>query len=282
MQKTFHDTFSALALGLALLTGSAAFLAGPSLPSCYAQEVPTADAILQQAQKNREIGSSIQTLTLTTWDKNGNAKEKQVTSRIKQGADGLGKSYIRFDGPADYAGVQFLSREVAGAEAEQFSYMPSMGGDVTQITGSSRSGAFFGTDFSYEDLAIGDPKDGDHKNLGRKQVELAGEKLDVWEIETVPKAELKSAYTRLVTWVDIKTNMPRQVVFFDKKGEESKRMTLREIKVDGARLVPMVTEMQNLKKGTRTEIRILDYRADVPEGELPDSMFTPDYMKSQG
>ena len=59
-------------------------------------------------------------------------------------------------------------------------------------------------------------------------------------------------------------------------------MVIVELKKEAGRLVPIRTTMENLKRGTRTEILVEDYRVDVPESELPDEMFTPDFLQSEG
>ena len=59
-------------------------------------------------------------------------------------------------------------------------------------------------------------------------------------------------------------------------------MQLLNIKADGELLIPMTTTMENLKRKTRTEVIVGEYRVNVPAEELPDSMFTPDFLQSEG
>ena len=40
--------------------------------------------------------------------------------------------------------------------------------------------------------------------------------------------------------------------------------------------------MKNLKKGTRTEIRVEEYRVNVPAAEMPDEIFTAEFLRSEG
>lgn len=241
----------------------------------------TADAIISKSQGNRRVSNSVQTLKMELFDKSGRSRSRTITSKIKQ-AEGQGAlSYVRFDEPEDVAGVQFLTRENPGGEDDQFLYMPA--GDIlNRISGSSRRGSFMGSDFSFEDLNIGNPEDGTHALRGDADITVAGSQFKVHVIETVPNPDLKSAYTKLVTYIDTTNFLPRQVEFFDKKGELIKRMTVEESKKDGDSIVPLRTVMEQLKRGSKTVITVQDYKIDVPAEELPDSMFTEAYLRSEG
>ena len=61
---------------------------------------------------------------------------------------------IEFTGPADVAGTKFLITEPKEGADEQLLYLPAFD-KVQKISGSSRKGAFMGSDFSYEDLDLG-------------------------------------------------------------------------------------------------------------------------------
>ncbi len=241
----------------------------------------TAEQIIAKSQANRRVSNSVQTLTMELFDKSGRSRSRKITSKIKQ-VEGQGAmSYVRFDEPEDVAGVQFLTRENPAGEDDQFLYMPA--GDIlNRISGSSRRGSFMGSDFSFEDLNVGSPEDGTHTSLPAETITVAGTSYDVYVIETVPKPELESAYSKLVTYIDKAQFMPRQVVFFDKKGVNTKRMTVEEAKKDGDSMVPVRTVMENLKRGSKTVITVGEYRTNVPAEELPDTMFTEAYLRSEG
>jgi hypothetical protein len=262
-----------------------ALLAGALLavaPAALAQTAqPTATEILAGSRGNRQVVNSIQTLQLVIISKDGSSRTRTITSKIKQGEDGLSKNYVRFDEPADVAGVQFLSVQRAAAEDDQWIYMPAFE-QATRISGGSRGSSFMGTDFTYEDLSVGDPDDGTHETVGKETIEVGSESVEAWKIVTIPKPELKSSYTKLETWISVADNMPRQVVFFDKKGEAIKRMTMRQVRKDGEQIIPEVTVMENLKKGSRTEIKVVEVKLNVPAEQLPDSMFDVTFLTGEG
>lgn len=253
-----------------------ALLCAPAL----AQEL-TAEQIIGKSQDSRQVTNSIQTMTMELFDRSGRSRVRKISSRIKQGADGNSLSYVRFEEPEDVAGVQFLTRENAGGEDDQFLYMPA--GDIlNRISGSNKKGSFMGSDFSFEDLSVGSPEDGTHVLKPAETIQVAGESHAVHVVETVPKPELNSAYSKLVTYIAKDDFMPRQVLFFDSKGVNIKRMTITEVTKDGDSVIPVNTVMENLKRGTKTVIHIDEYQTDVPAEQLPDSMFTEAYLRSEG
>ncbi len=242
----------------------------------------TAEEIISKSTANRNVKNSIQTMTMKIFDTSGRARERKITSKIKEGDDGRSMSYVRFNEPEDYAGVQFLTISNPGGEDDQWLYMPA-NGILNRITGSSKKGSFMGSDFTFEDLSVGgNVDDGVHTLQGEEDLVLDGQTYGVYKVQTVPKPEVKSAYSRFVTYITRDDLMPRRVEFFDKNDVMVKRMTLHDIEKDGEVRFPKRTIMENLKRGTRTEVQVDEYRLNVPPEELPDTMFTPDFLQSEG
>lgn len=253
------------------------------LPLAASAQEMTAEQIIGKSTENRNVKNSVQTMTMKIYGKDGRSRERTIVSKLKEGEDGRSRSYVRFEAPDDVAGVQFLAVQNPDGEDEQWLYMPA-GEILNQISGSSQKGYFMGTDFTFEDLGVGASVDeGTHTLLGSETITVGGAAIEAYKIETVPKPEMKSGYSKLVTWIDKAEFMPRQVEFYDaRKGELTKRMLLEEVKKDGELLIPIRTVMDNLKRGTKTEIIVGDYKIDVPPEELPDTMFTPEFLQSGG
>ena len=256
-------------------------IAAVALTVPAAASAQTAQEIIDKSSENRNVRNSVQTMVLKIYDKSGRSRERTIESKVKEGADGKARSYVRFGEPEDVEGVQFLTIRNPGGEDDQWLYMPA-GGILNRISGSSKKGSFMGTDFRFEDLEVGAADEGTHTLLGEEQVTVAGATYDAWKIETVPNPDLKSSYTKFVTWVSKDDYVPRQVEFYDKKAELEKRLTLKEVKQEGEVMIPTLTVMENLKRGTKTEIVVTDYKVNVDAAELPDEIFTPDYLQSEG
>lgn len=255
------------ALALALLVAA---------PAAWAA---SADALVKTSTDRRTVQSSIQTISMEIFDKSGKSRVRKLQTKFKQGADGGTWSIVRFLEPADVAGTAFLSVQRPGQTPEGAMYMPAFG-DPQTIEGDKRGGAFMQSDFSYEDFSVGRPEDATHTLVRAEGITIGGQTLSAQLVESVPKAEAKSSYSKLHTWIDDKDLMPRQVLFFDSKGEAIKRMTLEQVRKEGTAWVPIVTVMESLKKGTKTVIRVEQVRVNVPATELPDAMFTRDALKS--
>ena len=259
-----------------------ALLASLLMCTTLLAEELTAEQIVAKSTEGRTMTNSVQTMTMKIYGKDGRSRERRITSKIKLGDDGLTRSYVRFIEPEDVEGVQFLSVENKEGEDGMWLYMPAVGAP-NRISGSGKSGAFMGSDFSFEDLAVGTSTgEGTHTNMGTESVVVGGTTFEAYRIETIPAESLDSSYTKIVTWIDTTEYMPRQVEFFDKKGVLLKRMLLEKVDKSGELSIPTVTVMMNLKRGTKTEIIVDDYKLDVPAEELPDSMFTPEFLTSGG
>jgi len=260
-----------------LATAASLLLAVPALTDDL-----TAAQIIEKSAENRNVRNSVQTMILRIYGKSGSFRERKIESKIKEGEDGRARSYVRFLEPEDVEGVQFLTIQNPAGEDDQWLFMPAGGGMLTRISGSSKKGSFMGTDFRFEDLEVGSAEDGTHELLGEETIEVAGESFVCFKISTVPNESRGSSYTKIVTWVSKDDFVPRKVEFYDKKGELEKRMTLQGVKKDGDNVIPTLTVMENLKRGTKTEVIVEDYRTNVDPSELPDEIFTPDYLQSEG
>ncbi|HCP45111.1 MAG TPA: hypothetical protein DIU15_03665 [Deltaproteobacteria bacterium] len=252
-----------------------------SAPSSAQATELTAAEIVARSASNRTVQNSEQWMTMEIYDRNGRSRVRKIVSRVKEGADGVSKSHVEFVEPEDVSGVQFLTVENPKGEDMQWLFMPASG-ILNQISGSTRRGSFMGSDFTFEDLSVGQAGDGDHTRQDDGTVTIGGKTIQTYVVSSVPKAELKSAYTRIVSYIEKDRLIPRQILFYDKKGENSKRMTILDVALRGDVLVPMHTTMENLKRGTRTEVKVESVEVNVPAERLPDHRFTPEAMQSEG
>lgn len=241
----------------------------------------TAEQIVARSAQGRAMKDSLQTMTMTTFSKTGSSSARKLTSRIRGAEDGRVWSYVRFVEPEDLAGVEFLSIDDPQGEDEQFLYMPA-GGNFNRISGSSKKGAFMGSDLTYEDLSVGSSvSEATHTIESQETIVVAGATLQTWKIKSVPKPDLDSAYSAIVTWIDRSNYAPRQVEFIDTRGELVKRMRIEQVRSEGDVVVPMRTVMENLKRGSRTEIQVEVLRLGVPASELPETILTPEFIAAQ-
>jgi len=239
----------------------------------------TADEIIAKAAAAQELGNTIQTLRLTRTAKNGQSDQKTLETHTRV-VDGLEQNHAILRLPEELAGMQFLSRQSADGITEGWIFMP-LSNSLMQISGSQRKSAFMGTDFSYEDLEVGDPDLGSHALEGGQTVQVGGQPYDCHKIVTTPRPELGSAYSRLVAWIDKEALLPRQIEFYDPAGEPKKRMTFEAFAQEGDVTLPTQIRMEDLKRGSSTLLEVTEYRLGVPAAELLDAMFDPDQLQNQ-
>jgi hypothetical protein len=244
---------------------------------------PTADEVVRKSAEARSPQSSVQKMTLEFTRKGATTRSMTLSAQSKRRAQGGVMSLVRFLAPVDMAGVAFLAVPGAGEGGDDLRQLWSPGTgqeEPTTITGGNKSGAFAGTDITYEDLSVGDPNTATHVLVRTETLTVGGSARTCYVIESTPKPEAKSAYSKLTTWIDTVDSMPRQVFFFNKKGEHWKKMVVEKVHVEGANSVPMLTTVEDLKRGSRTVIRVETVRLNVPPAELPDTVFSVEGMKA--
>ncbi len=231
-----------------------------------------AESLIEQANASRQLGNTVQTIRLEQTSKSGSIKERVLLTHTRS-VEGLEQSNAMFTAPEELKGVQFLRLQRSGSEDQKWMYMP-LNGSVNEIEGSSRTRSFMGTDFTFEDMELGDVDAGTHALLGTEAIEIAGAQVSCHKIETVPAAGIETAYGKLVTWIAVDGSVPRRILMYDKDGStEAKRLTFEAVARDGSRTVPTRLRMENLKRGSSTLLEVTDYRMDVPADELPDRLF---------
>jgi len=253
---------------------------------CAAQAEDSAKAIVQRSIEKRQVRNSIQTLTMTIEDlaKDGTVRgtrTRTIETKVRDDDDAV-RSHIRFVAPADMAGIQFVSITPDSGSTEQFMYYPPPDEMLNRISGSGRSGSFFGSNFSFEDMEISSADDAEHKLLGEETLTIGGASIACWKIESTPHEDAKSTYGKIISWIAKDNDMPRQVLFFDRKMRELKKMTILEVKKDGSIWLPIRTQMEGIQRPGRTQLVIDSYRTNVPTSEIPSEIFTEAGVRSAG
>jgi hypothetical protein len=215
-------------------------------------------------------------------DGKGAQRERKVEAKAKKFED-VWKTYLKFSFPPDIAGTQFLVLENKGvAEDDLFLYQP-INKRTRRITSAQRSGRFVGTDFFYEDMDIRDVDEDDHKLLRTEKLKLSAgkqeETIDAFVMESTPKPDSPSAYSKVVSWIDRANYYPRQVEMY--QGDKLvKRFRVYAVKKDGKNLIPMLSQMEDLVGNSRTILSNESYSLDR-EG-ISDQIFSESYMLAGG
>ena len=233
-----------------------------------------AESMIRKASSSRQVGNAIQTIRLVRTSASGQTDTKVLQTHTRT-VDGLEQSHAVIVEPEPLKGVQFLRLQRSGDADVTWTYLPA-GESLNEIAGSRKAQQFMGTDFSYEDLELGDVDAGVHELLGDETITIDGAEVACHKISTIPRSGFETAYGKLETWVEQGTLLPRQILLYAPDGvSELKRLTFETFAFEGARTPPTLMRMENLERETSTVLEVTDYKLDVAAEELPESLFDP-------
>ena len=152
----------------------------------------------------------------------GEVSLRQMEIEVLERPDHGARSLIVFDNPPDVRGTKVLTHSEAQKEDEQWIYLPAFS-RAKQISGSNKTSAFMGSEFTYEDI-----------NSIYVMVEkysyrlLRDENLDGSSCSVVERIPLYggSGYSRQEVWVDDKDSYIRKVEYFDRSGADLKTLAI--------------------------------------------------------
>lgn len=270
MRAVSHALFASVlasACALTLLPGAA-----------FAQkktEGVTAEQILDKALAKSQVGfqQGTATLEMKIVSPRGEAKSRTLQVKAMRGEGGLLRSLVRFQKPAEVAGIAFLVREKKGTLPDQYVYVPAAK-VVRQIAAGNASSSFFGSDFTYADLMPLPASERDKVKLTRlADSDVGGQ--PVYVVEAMPQFE-GSPYSKLVTYVHTDHLVPLKVEFYDPQGKALKVLSVKKLMKVKDELVPVELVMTNVQQNSRTEISIVN---PDPDAKLSEADFTEEAMQ---
>jgi Outer membrane lipoprotein-sorting protein len=237
----------------------------PLLGTARAEDLSAKD-IASRAAEAANPGSLRETLTMALSGPGTSGTRSLTVVRRKKGSQSSAR--LEFLSPKDVAGTVLLTLDHDGT-SDQYLYLPGLK-RTRRIAGGQRSGAFQGSDFTYEDLASRDPDSADYKKLDDETVGAD----PCWQIEITPKKGVESGYGRMVMDVRKSDFLSLRARYFDAKGAP-----LKNLEVDAARVstkgpihIPLHLEMKTLATGHATVLDITDVKIDAP---VDDALFDP-------
>lgn len=204
---------------------------------------------LMQASKDKQGNVKIILSNL----KSGKIKEREAIMKQK----GKDKRLYQYTQPESQAGIATLSLP----DGVMWMYMPAFG-KPKKISLLSKSQAFTGTDFSYEDM--------ESKTYSERYIaSFLKEEALTYAIELVPKSD-KSKYSKIIVHVHITDSYPVLMEFFDNGNNKFKEATYK-YKFSGKYWYAAEVVMTDFKKEHSTTIEMTNVKFD--QG-LSDEEFT--------
>ncbi len=247
-------------LASALVTG----LVLSSLAS--AQLYQTAQEVTDAMSDLKTPSTSVATMTMTITSSSGHA----LTREMQLWSANEGKSQlIKFLNPADIRGSGFLSVEEAGT-TQTLIYLPALG-RTRRVAGGQEQDAFFGSDFSYEEISSmsGDFTDDYESEL------LEVKEGPVYVMAATASAGSSSTYDRLVYEVPETTLIPSRVEFY-RGGDLIKVLTISGTTEVGGYVLPSEIRMETVAAGSYTTILQSDFTVDE---DIPADVFTERFLQ---
>lgn len=256
-------TFAAMT---ALITAGAAFADDPEARGETPESQKGYDISARSDRTDNGYGDSRVDARMVLRNQAGQETVREFSfSTLEKENESVGdKSMIIFQSPRDVEGTALLSHAKILDPDDQWLYLPALK-RVKRISSSNKSGSFVGSEFAFEDFTITELNKFTYSYVGEEEVD--GMTMDV--IERFPRYE-KSGYTKQVTWLDQDIFQPRQVQFYDRKGELLKTLTLSDYReYDGVWRAHKLS-MVNAQTGKETDLVYGDY---VFKNDLDDNDF---------
>ncbi|NIM52953.1 MAG: outer membrane lipoprotein-sorting protein [Gemmatimonadales bacterium] len=208
-----------------------------------AERVPHSYGVMRQTITTS--GGSLRTLTIRVWS----AENGDVT-------------LMAYVDPPRVAGDKILQLE----GGDQFWYYMKRRDVTRHFAGHNRKQRAMGSDFSYEDLAMGDlTEDYTAEVLGYE--DLDG--VETVKLRCVPTPSGPS-YDHLILWASVDDHFSRRIEYYDEE-HHLKTLYVSEFQVIEGRKTAMKLEMVNHREGSRTVLETVE----ITYAEEPDpSLFT--------
>jgi len=223
--------------------------------------------IAQQADASKAPKDMTADLTMVLTNKSGQTRTSQIHSVTKNGGE---KQIIWFLAPADDKGVSFLKIEHDDKDDEMRMWLPAFK-KIRRISSKKKGDSFMGSDMSYEDMSNRELEDHTYQRLDDSTV---GDS-ECYVIETTPKKEIKSGYSKHIAWIDKTDLVPLKEESYDKKGALRKSKTFAYTTIKDY-VVPTELYVEDVQRNHHTRLVFEDIQLDTG---IKDNLFHEKNLK---
>lgn len=217
------------------------------------------DIALEADRRYSGFGDSQANLTMTLISKKGQKDIRELkVMNFEDEATAGEKTLMVFRKPTDIEGTALLTWSTPGKDDEQWLYLPAIK-RVKAISSRNKSGAFMGSEFTYEDLTPQDVEKYDYSYIGEETVNG----VPCFAYDRTPK-ESNSGYTKQTFWVDQEEYRTQKIHFFDHKSRHTKVLTFAGYQqYEGRFWRPASMYMENLETGRATTLELSGYEFSI-------------------
>ena len=177
-------------------------------------------------------------------------KKRKVLSFRSIMKDNGEKQIMWFTAPPTDKGISFLKTERHNNTTDMRMWLPAFK-KIRRISSKKKGDSFMGSDLSYEDLYTRKITDYTFKLL--KEQILKDE--NCYILESIPIKNLKSDYSKHITWISKSKLIPLKEESFDKKGVLNKEKQFSYIKLNDYWIADKIV-VNDTKKGYSTHVKI--------------------------
>ena len=229
---------------------------------------------LEVAQKSDDVMSgfvdSVSTMHMKLINARGQEKVRTMQMKVLEGKE-ADKSLMEFKKPADVKGTKFLNYEHVQKDDDQWLYLPALK-RVKRISSKKKSGAFMGSEFSYEDLSAFNVNKYSYE--GNAQETSLDSKV-VYIVNAKPVSK-HSGYTKLISYVEKDSFLIQKIEYFDRKKKLLKTAYFSDYKKFGKINRIGQIRMQNIQNDKTT---ILIWNEEKIKTGLKAKNFHKRYLK---
>lgn len=204
---------------------------------------------IAKAQKARDIGwgDSQSDMKMVLRSASGKENTRYIKLKSLEVTTDGDKSLMVFEEPKDVAGTSFLTFSHVDKADDQWIFLPALK-RIKRIASKKKSGAFMGSEFSFEDLSSFEIE---KYRFNYLRDETCGE-LTCHVLESFPK-DPYSGYTKLISWIDTTHFRTQKIEFYDRKQSLLKIMTIKSYALLEEKFWrPVHTLMENQQTGKAT------------------------------
>lgn len=249
---------------------------------CTALAKESARDIIKKSQDVQRLEATTQT-KLVAIDSKGKKRQRKMEGKAKKNEKGLWWTYSKVTAPPDLSGTQFLVQENKGAKENTLYLYQPVNKRVRSVSAAQRKGRYVGTDLFYEDMDVYDVDEDTHKLLREEKLTLkvgkSKDTVDCWVIESTPKPEKSTSYSKSVVWIQKSNYYPRQTEMY-RDGKKIKRWQAFIVQQKEGKWFTKISQMEDLKEKSKTIIQTL--KVDFDKSKLPDKIFTKSYLLTGG
>lgn len=184
---------------------------------------------------------------------------------------------LRFTQPFSIKGSSFLVENIEARESNIWSYMPSTK-LLRKISGTQKQNWFMGTDFTYEDFEYYMTSSHSFELIKRNQ-NLEEKSEIVIDAYPTRNIEVKSSgYSKKRYFLNSDTLYPTVIEYYDSDMQLARKLVSENLKITDGITIPGLQTMYNYKQNSKTVI--ISSKNQINK-EIPDSYFTPKYLRNQ-